>query len=110
MNRNFVRIVVLLFILSQRELFAMNLTIIRNARFSPVNPNDYLRNLSTIPTRDQCLCQCYTFVNCSIVNYNGYQQVCTLFSAVLQMEQVHAVSINENAVVIAWSDRNTIRK
>ena len=103
-----VGIILFFFILSQRESFAMNLTIIYNAMFNPLTTIDLLRNISAIQSRDSCICQCYALSNCIIVSYNGYRQECILFAGILQMEQLRVVPMNENATVFVLNDRNEI--
>lgn len=92
----------------QQTLSLVRIAVINNTIFDPINTNYIISNLSNIQSRSSCICQCYEISNCIIVNYYGILQECILFSAPLQLEQLHAISISENAAVIIIDSRNYI--
>ena len=98
---------ILFLIITQETASAINLSLISNAKFTST---DMLAELWNISSRDSCICQCYTIPNCIIANYNGLLQECQLFSSLLQTEQLHVVSIVENAAVMILNNRTQIRK
>jgi hypothetical protein len=102
--------ILLLIIIYQQTSSTVRISLINNAIFDPINKNYLLANLSNIESCSSCICQCYAISNCIIANYYGYRQQCILFSTPLQPQQLHVISISENATVIIMNSTNYASK
>lgn len=98
-------IVVFSGIIFRETSLMINVTFISNGKY---HSNEIISNLSNIHSQHLCICHCYALLNCSIANYDGSHRECVLFSSVLQLEQIHVIPIEKNAVLIIINDRNTV--
>ncbi|CAF3367926.1 unnamed protein product [Rotaria sp. Silwood2] len=86
----------------------MNIAVINNAMFAPINSTYWLGSLYGITSRNQCICQCYTNSNCNTIIYYGRYQICLLFSANLWQGQLQWMATSENTTVISFSNRSLV--
>ncbi|CAF3999873.1 unnamed protein product [Rotaria sordida] len=86
----------------------IRIAVINNTTFDPINSNSWLGNISNIASRNICICQCYTGLNCSTAIYYGRYQVCLLYSAKLSQGQLRLMTTSEDAVVINFPSRSFV--
>ena len=86
--------------------FASSIPVVvyNDTRFDPVDIQTQLIHLTSVTTRDACICQCYADSSCITGTFIGVNKICILYSAGLEQGKIRLM-INSNAAVITIPSR-----
>ncbi|CAF1413084.1 unnamed protein product [Adineta ricciae] len=76
---------------------------IDNAQFYPSNSTSQLMIVPNVPSVRACACQCNAYSTCSLANYDGVLQKCSLFSAARWEGKLQLSAISQKNTVIIFT-------
>ena len=97
------RILLLFICHNHRYTQSISISRIYNGQFYLSNSTSQLIIVSNVPSIDACVCQCNMYSTCSLANYDGVLQKCSLFSAARWEGRLQLSAISQKNTVIIFT-------